>query len=94
MHSSTIHSLPLTHNKSFPLCALDAPDAVDGCGCGVRYVQVLCYVSTEFGQKDMAEVTSDVDTYEGFYPGLCAGYFFDEGPGTAENTWKCAWSRV
>lgn len=48
---------------------------------------------TGFGETDMANVTSDIDTYQELYPDLCGGYFFDEAPGTEENVWKCEWSR-
>lgn len=51
-------------------------------------VEVLCYVPTGFGVTDVDDVCSDIDSYEDFYPGLCEGYFFDEGPGTENNTWK------
>lgn len=51
--------------------------------------QVLCYVATGFGATNVSEVTADVDAYESFYPGLCGGYFFDEGPGTEKDAWKC-----
>ena len=51
-------------------------------------VEVLCYVPTGFGVTNVSDVTSDMDLYETFYPGLCGGYFFDEGPGTENNTWK------
>ena len=51
-------------------------------------VEVLCYVPTGFGMTGVDDVYSDIDSYEDFYPGLCGGYFFDEGPGTENNTWK------
>lgn len=51
--------------------------------------QVLCYVATGFGQTDVETVKQDVDKYEQLYPGLCGGFFFDEGANTEEFAYKC-----
>ncbi|CAM9952037.1 unnamed protein product [Ectocarpus sp. 12 AP-2014] len=51
-------------------------------------VEVLCYVPTGFGSTDVSTVTADIDKYESFYPGMCDGFFFDEGPGGEDNAWK------
>eukprot|EP00903_Cladosiphon_okamuranus_P011145 g10519.t1 len=51
-------------------------------------IEVLCYVPTGFGRTDVSEVTRNIDKYESFYPSLCGGYFFDQGPATEENMWK------
>ncbi|CAM9467700.1 unnamed protein product, partial [Scytosiphon promiscuus] len=39
---------------------------------------LICYVSTDYGNKDEAAVLADVDMYEENFPGVCDGIFFDE----------------
>ncbi|CAM9733289.1 unnamed protein product, partial [Ectocarpus fasciculatus] len=51
-------------------------------------VEVLCYIPTGFGDTDVSTVTADIDKYESFYPDMCDGFFFDEGPGGENDTWK------
>lgn len=50
---------------------------------------MLCYIPTGFGETDVSTVTADIDKYESFYPAMCDGFFFDEGPGGEDNAWKC-----
>lgn len=50
---------------------------------------MLCYVATGFGETDINVVNADVDLYQSFYPDMCDGFFFDEGPGTAMYAYKC-----
>lgn len=41
-------------------------------------VQMIGYVYTSYGDRSMADVQADIDTYANLYPGL-SGIFFDEG---------------
>eukprot|EP00903_Cladosiphon_okamuranus_P011147 g10521.t1 len=87
-HSSTVSFSVVINPNSGP-----GDSSEDGYTTGMTElvnagVEVLCYVPTGFGSTDVSQVTRDIDAYESFYPSLCGGYFFDEGPGTEENTWK------
>ncbi|CAM9181158.1 unnamed protein product [Ectocarpus sp. 6 AP-2014] len=41
---------------------------------------MICYVSTDYGDRSEDEVKADVDQYETNFPGVCDGIFFDEAP--------------
>eukprot|EP00752_Nemacystus_decipiens_P003608 g3325.t2 len=87
-HNSTVSFSVVINPNSGPG---DLPEEVYTAGMNDLInagVEVLCYVPTGFGSTDVSNVTADIDTYEWFYPSLCGGYFFDEGPGTENNTWK------
>ena len=45
-------------------------------------IVVLAYVATTYGKKAKAAAEGEIDTYQGFYPGL-KGIFFDEMSNTA-----------
>ena len=44
---------------------------------------VLCYIATEYGQKDLAIAKRELELWEEFYPGACKGFFFDEASSAA-----------
>ncbi|CAM9898294.1 unnamed protein product [Choristocarpus tenellus] len=51
-------------------------------------VEVLCYVATGFGHREVQTVLNDVDQYESLYTGMCDGVFLDEGPTVTTNISK------